>query len=445
MERGGKKEVVTELRETPTFNVKAVSQETGVKADTLRAWERRYGLPEPDRSPGGHRLYSQRDIDIVKWLVNRQGEGLSISNAVDLWRQLIEEGHQPLTMAEYRGAPQEASQAPVVVGDSVEELRDQWIAACRQYDGTTADAILDQAFGLYSAETVVLEIIRAGIAEIGLGWYRGAVVVQQEHFASEQAVRRLEALISGTPPASRSEKLLLVCPPGEQHSLGLLLLALLLRRRGWPVTYLGANVPLQALQSTLTATEPRLVVSLAQQVVTAASLRELSIELRESGPALAYGGAVFSEMPALRDRIAGHYLGDLIRQAPGEIENLIAHPRPIPQPAPVPASLQRAVAAYADGLPKLEAAVVRGMRAAPTDPLSIESVNEYMAQSLMAALHLGEPGLLAREIRWVADLIEQHTGAGSSLAAYLEVYRGALQDHIGEPARPIIDLLERID
>jgi DNA-binding transcriptional MerR regulator len=62
---------VAATQQTPTFNLKAVLKETGLKPDTLRAWERRYGLPQPERSPGGHRLYSQRDIDIIKWLMTR--------------------------------------------------------------------------------------------------------------------------------------------------------------------------------------------------------------------------------------------------------------------------------------------------------------------------------------------------------------------------------------
>ena len=55
---------------TPTYNLKAVVQETGLKPDTLRAWERRYGIPEPDRTGGGHRLYSQHDINTLKWLLD---------------------------------------------------------------------------------------------------------------------------------------------------------------------------------------------------------------------------------------------------------------------------------------------------------------------------------------------------------------------------------------
>ena len=61
---------------TPAFNLKVVLKETGLAADTLRAWERRYGMPMPQRTPGGHRLYSERDIEVIKWLMARQSEGL---------------------------------------------------------------------------------------------------------------------------------------------------------------------------------------------------------------------------------------------------------------------------------------------------------------------------------------------------------------------------------
>ena len=79
----------------PRFNLKAVVQQTGLKPDTLRAWERRYGLPTPERSSGGHRLYSKHDVDTLKWLIARQREGLSIKRAVELWRQVESEGRDP--------------------------------------------------------------------------------------------------------------------------------------------------------------------------------------------------------------------------------------------------------------------------------------------------------------------------------------------------------------
>src|SRR3954471_8088044 len=71
-----------QLSTAPVFNTKAVARETGVPADTFRAWERRYGVPQPQRTAGGHRLYSDRDIAIIRWLRERTDEGVNISHAV---------------------------------------------------------------------------------------------------------------------------------------------------------------------------------------------------------------------------------------------------------------------------------------------------------------------------------------------------------------------------
>ena len=83
----------------PIYTIKAVSKRTGIKTVTLRAWERRYGLPSPRRSEGGHRLYSEREIETIKWLVARQEEGLSISRAVDLWQQLLAQGFKAVNLS----------------------------------------------------------------------------------------------------------------------------------------------------------------------------------------------------------------------------------------------------------------------------------------------------------------------------------------------------------
>src|SRR3954471_24902424 len=71
-----------QLSTAPVFNTKAVAYETGVPADTFRAWERRYGMPRPQRTAGGHRLYSERDIAIIRWLRDRTDAGVNISYAV---------------------------------------------------------------------------------------------------------------------------------------------------------------------------------------------------------------------------------------------------------------------------------------------------------------------------------------------------------------------------
>jgi len=105
----------------PSYNLKAVVQETGLKPDTLRAWERRYGFPEPKRTAGGHRLYSQQDINILKWLVARQKEGLSISRAVELWRQLEAEGQLPIGQTSFPGSFAATATAAPTSGQTLEQ------------------------------------------------------------------------------------------------------------------------------------------------------------------------------------------------------------------------------------------------------------------------------------------------------------------------------------
>src|SRR5438270_2276369 len=80
--------------DVPLFNTKAVVQQTGIAAPTLRAWERRYTILSPRRSQNDYRLYSERDIALLRWLKERVDAGMSISQAIALLRHLSEEQHQ---------------------------------------------------------------------------------------------------------------------------------------------------------------------------------------------------------------------------------------------------------------------------------------------------------------------------------------------------------------
>ncbi|MFZ5820363.1 MAG: MerR family transcriptional regulator, partial [Chloroflexota bacterium] len=159
---------------TPAFNLKAVLKETGIAADTLRAWERRYGLPMPERTPGGHRLYSQRDIEIIKWLMAKQDEGLSISRAVDLWKEEIASGPDPLTASRQTGM----ILAPTA---NLDAARQQWMDACLRFDESRAEQTLNQAFSLFPVEAVCMNILQKGLAQVGELWYENRANVQQEH------------------------------------------------------------------------------------------------------------------------------------------------------------------------------------------------------------------------------------------------------------------------
>jgi len=425
----------------PIFNLRAVVQETGVKPDTLRAWERRYGLPQPQRTSGGHRLYSQHDIDILKWLVARQEEGLSISNAVDLWKQLEADGQDPLHMPEYATTQSPADIAAGPVGETLAEMRDNWVAACLAFDEQRADQVLTQAFALYPVETVSFELLQEGIARMGQGWYQGDVTVQQEHFASELAMRRLEAMVSATPPPTRAGTILAACPPGEDHVFSLLLLTLLLRRQGWNVLYLGANVPVERLETVITAGRPQLTVSVAQQLHTAASLLEMAQVLQKENVALAYGGGIFNHLPDLRNRIPGHFLGERLDMAPQVVDQILTSRLPSPSALAPSEAYMQALAHFREQWPTIEAHTWQTLNQNGISDAHLTQANQSISRNISAALTLGDMAYLGREIEWVGGLLFNYQLPTELLGHYLRAYHQALLTHMDERGEPIVTWL----
>jgi hypothetical protein len=99
-----------------------------------------------------------------------------------------------------------------------------------------------------------------------------------------------------------------------------LLLVLLLRRRGWDVVYLGANVPQARLETAVEQVKPRVVVLTAQYIHSAAKLQEMGFFLEQSWTRMAYGGLIFNRIPELRSRIPGEFLGERLDRAPQVLE-----------------------------------------------------------------------------------------------------------------------------
>jgi DNA-binding transcriptional MerR regulator len=435
---------VSNIRKEPFFNLKAVVQQTGLKPDTLRAWERRYGLPSPERSSGGHRLYSQRDVDTIGWLMARQREGLTISRAVELWEQIQAEGRDPGRTPRSVATPTAPVLAPPPTGGTVGQWRAQWIDACLAYEEQRAEQLLNQAFALYSPETVALELLQPAVGEIGERWYLGDVTVQQEHFCSSLAVRRLEALIMANPPPMRPGRILAVCPPEEQHIIGLLLLTFLLRRRGWDVVYLGANVPLEQLESTVAAIQPQLVVMAAQLLPTAAALREAALVLQQAGVPLAYGGLVFNLSPTLRQRIPGHFLGEQIEAAPLMVESLLSAPRPAPTPRPIPDSYRRALEHFEQRQSPIEARVIQSLHSQGYAHNHLTLANRQMGLNISAALALADMELIGTDIEWVTGLLKNYRLSVEALQSYVRAYYQAAVEELDERGQPIIAWLGRL-
>lgn len=427
--------------DAPRFNIRAVVKETGLKADTIRAWERRYGLPQPARSPGGHRQYSARDVGIIKWLMDRQGEGLTISNAVDLWNSIADTGQDPLLAPEY---VQPQPERAVLSGQSIDQMRGEWVRACSEFDESTAERALNQAFAQFSVEAVCAEVMQAGLRDIGHGWYGGQISVQQEHFASELAMRRLENLIAAAPDPTLPGMILVVAPPGEQHTFSPLFITLLLRRRGREAIFLGANVPLHRLDSALQEMQPQLGILSAQQLPTAARLLETAELLIEHRVIVAFGGGIFNRRPEIRERIPGHFLGETIVDAPPIVEALLLQ-RPAPQSASrPPEAYRRALRALDQDISRIEARVYSQLGGADSFdgflPTAILNTTLY----LRAALALGDLSAFEGEIDWIHGLLQRERFQEEVLGTFLQTYAQAVEENSGSAGGPVVDYLSEL-
>lgn len=429
---------------SPTYNLKVVVRETGIKPDTLRAWERRYGLPEPDRTGGGHRLYSEYDIETIKWLMERQDEGMRINRAVALWQDIASSGKDPLSALPLADAIQQPSIRDLTGGEKIDELRGGWVQACLAFDEPSAEYALAQAFARYPLETVCLEILREGVAEIGELWYQGEATVQQEHFASALANRRLNALIAAAPSPSRPSRILVACPPGEDHVFSPLLITLFLRQHGYNVVYLGANVPLEQLEGTIKKTKPQLVVMTAFLLHTAASLFEVAQDLHSLNVRLAYGGPIFNRHEDLRTLIPGFYLGESLDNVVNNIEAILGSRAQIPEPKGVSDDYIRALDHFHDKQAELEAFVWENIRTNGMNEYHLEIANEFLGRDIIAALSLGNLNYLEDEMDWLEMLLVNHNIPINLLPKYIDFYARGLSKVLGEEGRPIVEWMEQI-
>jgi len=428
----------------PAYNLRVVLRETGLKADTIRAWERRYGLPDPERSSGGHRLYSLYDIETIKWLQARQKEGLRINRAVELWRSTQEMGQDPLLARSLEMLRTPVPTRELLFGKTLNEMKENWKAACLAFDEQGAENILAQALARYPLETVCVEILQKGLSEIGDLWYAGESTVQQEHFASSLAIRRLDALLAAAPAPTRNGRILIGCPPGENHIFPPLMVTLFLRYRGYDVIYLGANVPIAQLGNTVTATKPTVVVLTAQRLTTASSLHEAANSLQELNVPLGYGGLIFNRIPGLRKRIGGHFLGDRLEQAVHEIERLMTFQGEIPQGEGVNEVYINAYSHFSQKQALIEAYLYQQYQDNGMQKHYLELANKFIGKDILASLILGDLDFLNSEMDWIKGMLDNYNIPGDLLLQYLAHYKLALQANQDQACQPIVNWLDRM-
>lgn len=259
------------------YRIQTVAQITGLSPALIRAWEARYSLVTPARTAAGYRLYSDEDVAVLQGAQRLIQRGMAPMEIARLPRQKLREALAPgpgeaqvqasagagagggINLDVNRGwGAETSSRAPLSYAERIDRL----IAAFATFDAPQVEALLGPPLALLPPDVACRELLMPLLREVGERWHRGELTVASEHFGTSFVSGLLKTLIETL--RSRSVRpgpgrLLLGCPPGELHELGLLMFTLDAVTQGWDVVYLGANVPLADLASAAQTTRPDLV------------------------------------------------------------------------------------------------------------------------------------------------------------------------------------------
>lgn len=202
---------------------------TGVNAMTLRAWERRYGLIRPLRTPKGHRLYTHDHVALVRRVLALIDRGVPISR-----------------VGEALDASSASHEKPRGRGPWREHL-DRMTAAITRFDEVELDRIYDEALSLHRIEQVTGRLLMPLLASLGERWRDLPGGIAEEHFFATYLRNKLGARLHHRDRRRDGPRLLAACAPGDQHEIGLLLFAVEAHAAGFRLVLLGANTPFEEI------------------------------------------------------------------------------------------------------------------------------------------------------------------------------------------------------
>jgi DNA-binding transcriptional MerR regulator len=299
---------IGELSAAPRYTIQDASARCGVEPVTLRMWERRYGVVEPARSAGSYRLYSERDVALLRWLKHEVDSGTPIHKAASQLKQRLRAGEWPQPLPALRWARAIDGAARRLSRRLSQRLYETLMRA----DEPAARRTLEQAHHNLDLDTICLDVITPCMVEVGEAWHRGEIRVAQEHFASAFLRGHLLTLYAAYPLRRSAGRAFVGCAPSEQHEIGALMLALFLRRGGCRVDYLGANLDAADLVGYVRDQRPALVALSATTEGPALALEKTTAGLERLRPKrlVGFGGRAFNLDSDLRTRPRGIFLGE---------------------------------------------------------------------------------------------------------------------------------------
>lgn len=230
------------------YTVKQAAQMTGVAPSTVRAWEQRYAVIVPERSPSGYRLYDEGAIRRLRLMSSLIAAGWSAAQAAERVKS-----------DEAAPAADAQDETPGVAVEPFPPV-DALVEAAEHMDGALLTATLDRAFALTSFETTVTEWLLPAVVELGRAWEQGRVTIAGEHFVTAALQRRISMAYEAAGSSTLRPRVLVGLPMRCRHELGALMFATLVRRLNVACRFLGEDLPPEAWSAAVAAVDPVAVV-----------------------------------------------------------------------------------------------------------------------------------------------------------------------------------------
>lgn len=239
------------------YRIQTVAEMTGVPAATLRAWERRYGIPSPERSTAAYRLFSDHDVASIRKLKELCDAGMAPAEAAQVVLRIVEASNTP------------------VDGDPFRRACEAIVRAIADFDPEGLEQAVRGAMFLGSASTVYHRVIAPTMRTVGDRWQQGSVSIAQEHMASEVLLGAARDMLRLVAPPTSAPEALLACFADDEHALPLYGVAFGLVQSGLRPVVLGARTPPSAIRHAVESIQPALVCLSVTMSPPAARAREL--------------------------------------------------------------------------------------------------------------------------------------------------------------------------
>jgi DNA-binding transcriptional MerR regulator/methylmalonyl-CoA mutase cobalamin-binding subunit len=215
------------------YSIKAVSQATGLSVETLRAWERRYGIVAPQRDDLGRRVYRAEDVLRLRRLREATERGHPIGRLAQLGDQQLGD------LLEGSGsAPLQAS-----CNAFVERI----LEAAQRFRATDCEQSLTLAIAMLPPQQLTRDVLQPLLHEVGERWHRGELTIAQERMVSSFVRKHVALVLDTYDRCAHRPAIVFATLPGERHELGLLMSAMICASLGFKVHYLGPDLPSQEI------------------------------------------------------------------------------------------------------------------------------------------------------------------------------------------------------